>query len=99
VTLYDDPNRECVGLEPIWSGTGDNVPTASGATAGTPGTWTPPGTDAPASVAELQSSGITASPATLWTEGQYVQTTTSGAAGQAYWSGSAWTGGKAPAAG
>jgi hypothetical protein len=23
MTLYDDPNREAVGLEPIWTGAGD----------------------------------------------------------------------------
>ena len=26
MTLYDDPNREAVGLEPIWENSGDNVP-------------------------------------------------------------------------
>ena len=25
-TQYDDPNRESLGLPPIWSETGDNVP-------------------------------------------------------------------------
>ena len=23
MTQFDDPNRECVGLEPIWTGAGD----------------------------------------------------------------------------
>ena len=26
MSTFDDPNRECVGLAPIWSETGDNVP-------------------------------------------------------------------------
>jgi hypothetical protein len=25
MTIYDDPNRESVGLEPIWTGAGDEV--------------------------------------------------------------------------
>lgn len=95
--MYDDPNRECLGLQPIWGGAGgDNVPQATGATAGIPGTWTPSGTDPANSPTEM--SGVTASPATAWTAGQYVQTATSGAAGRVYWNGTAWTAGAAPAA-
>jgi hypothetical protein len=71
---------------------------ATGATAGIPGTWTPPGSTPPATVAALQSSGVVASPATGWTAGQYVQTGTAGAPGQACWTGSGWVGGPAPAA-
>jgi hypothetical protein len=37
--------------------------------------------------------GITASPATAWTTGQYVVL---GDATHAYWSGAAWTAGQAP---
>jgi hypothetical protein len=68
---------------------------ASGATSGTPGTWT--GGAAPASVSALQSASpaIVANPSTAWTTGQYVQTATSGNTGQAYWNGTAWTAGKA----
>lgn len=69
---------------------------ATGATAGTPGTWTPGGSTPPTSVTSLQGSSITASPATAWTTGQYVQTATAGTAGQAHWSGSAWVSGTAP---
>jgi hypothetical protein len=58
---------------------------ATGATAGTPGIWTPAGADAPASLSAL--TGLAASPSTAWTSGQYVllddQT-------QAHWTGSAW---------
>jgi len=69
---------------------------ATGATAGTPGTWTPGGSNPPGDVASLQSSGIVASPTTAWTTGQYVQTITIGPSGQAHWDGSAWVTGTAP---
>jgi hypothetical protein len=72
---------------------------ATGATAGLPGSWTPAGSTPPASLADLQAgvpNAVTASPATAWTTGQYVQTATAGAAGQATWTGSAWVGGMAP---
>jgi hypothetical protein len=96
MSVYDDPNREAVGLAPIWTGAGDDTATATGATAGTPGTWTPPGSDPAESPATM--AGITASPATAWATGEYVQTGTSGAAGQVYWDGSAWLPGSAAAA-
>lgn len=67
---------------------------ASGATAGAPGTWTPAGSIVPANVNSM--GGVTASPATAWTIGQYVQTRTSGVPGQCYWNGSSWVQGKAP---
>jgi hypothetical protein len=75
----------------------DDAPiAATGAVAGIPGTWTPPGSAPPANVAALQSSSITATPATAWTIGQYMQTATAGVGGQAYWNGTAWTAGTAP---
>lgn len=67
---------------------------ATGATAGTPGTWTPAGSTPPANVSSM--SGITASPTTAWTTGQYVQTGTAGIPGQTHWSGTAWVAGTAP---
>jgi hypothetical protein len=73
------------------------VNSASGATAGTPGTWTPGGSTPPASVAALQAgtpNAITASPATSWTTGQYVQTGTAGAPGEAHWDGDSWEAGR-----
>lgn len=95
MTIYDDPNRECVGLSPIWGGADrDNVPQATGATAGTPGTWTPAGTDPAPNLAGM--AGVTASPASAWTTGQYVQTALTGAPGRVTWSGTAWVGGVAP---
>jgi hypothetical protein len=72
------------------------VSVASGATAGTPGTWTPSGANPPASVAALQSSGVTATPTAAWATGEYVQTGTAGPPGQAYWDGAAWVVGTAP---
>jgi hypothetical protein len=70
---------------------------ATGATAGIPGTWTPGGSTAPASVSALQGAApaIVASPASAWTTGQFVQTGTAGAAGQAHWNGTAWVSGAA----
>jgi hypothetical protein len=70
---------------------------ATGATAGIPGTWTPSGSAPPANAAAATSAGVTASPATLWTVGQYVQGSTAGTGGEMYWDGTAWTAGKAPA--
>jgi hypothetical protein len=67
---------------------------ATGATAGTPGTFTPDGADPPADVAGM--SGLTASPETAWTTGQYVQTATAGVPGRAYWTGAVWAAGVAP---
>lgn len=68
---------------------------ATGATAGTPGTWTPGGSTPPATVSALQSSSVVASPNTAWTTGQFVQTGTAGAGGQAYWNGTSWAAGTA----
>jgi hypothetical protein len=69
-------------------------PPATGATAGAPGTWTPAGAMPPRDVYSL--AGITATPATAWTTGQFVRTRTAGAAGEATWSGTNWVGGRAP---
>lgn len=71
---------------------------STGATAGTPGTWTPAGSTPPASVSALiaASPAITASPASAWTTGQYVQTGTAGTPGQASWNGTAWAAGARP---
>lgn len=66
---------------------------ATGATAGVPGAWTPGGSTPPTTVANLIAgtpNAITASPATAWTAGQYVQTGTAGLPGQAHWDGAAW---------
>jgi hypothetical protein len=65
---------------------------ATGATGITsPGTFTPPGAMAPPNLAAM--SGVTASPATAWTTGQYVVL---GDGSQAHWNGTAWVAGVAP---
>ena len=68
---------------------------ATGATAGTPGTWTPAGSTPPSNAAGATSASITASPNTAWTTGQYVQGSTAGTGGEMHWSGTAWVAGKA----
>jgi hypothetical protein len=64
---------------------------ATGATAGTPGTFTPAGATPPANLAAM--TGIIASPATAWTVGQYVITAD---ANHCHWDSSAWVTGDAP---
>jgi hypothetical protein len=64
---------------------------AVGATAGVPGYFTPSGATVPANAGAL--TGLTATPASAWTTGQYVITADLLAA---HWSGSAWVAGKAP---
>jgi hypothetical protein len=66
---------------------------ATGATAGTPGTFTPSGAGAPATLAALQSGSVTASPTSAWTTGQHVLL---GDSSHAHWDGSAWVTGSAP---
>ena len=80
----------------IWGGGTPPAALATGATAGVPGTWTPPGSTPPATVAALQGSEIEAIPSTAWTAGQFVQTATAGPTGRATWTGAAWVGGVAP---
>lgn len=75
----------------------EETPTPStGATAGIPGSWTPVGSTPPATLAALQGGSVVASPATAWLLGQYVQTGTAGAPGEATWTGSGWVGGRSP---
>jgi hypothetical protein len=77
----------------VFDATGAIVPpvAATGATAGTPGAFTPTGATTPANLAAM--SGVTASPTTAWTTGQYVQT---GDAVHCHWTGTAWVTGNAP---
>lgn len=74
---------------------------ATGATAGIPGSWTPGGSQPPSNVANLIAgipNAVIASPVTAWTVGQYVQTSTVGTGGRAYWNGTAWVAGASPVA-
>lgn len=70
---------------------GGGPPAATGATAGTPGSFTPSGSTPPANLAALQASGIVASPNTAWTTGQSVNLGT----GSAHWDGDSWETGAA----
>jgi hypothetical protein len=88
----DAGNASQTGID--WNLTGfPNVDTgsvtATGATAGSPGFFTPSGATTPANLAALV--GITASPAANWTTGQYVITADLLAAN---WTGAAWAAGK-----
>jgi len=75
-----------------FDGSGDLVPvvTATGATAGTPGTFSPSGAMLPSNFAGL--TGVTATPTTAWTVGQHVIL---GDATHAHWNGTAWMAGNA----
>jgi hypothetical protein len=84
--------------EAYWDGTTWNagrtpavVIPATGATAGSPGSFTPSGATAPANLAAL--SGVTASPTTAWTTGQRVVL---GDSTTAHWDGTQWAAGSAP---
>lgn len=63
---------------------------ATGATAGTPGTFTPANSWAPDNLAGM--SGVTASPLTAWTTGQYVEL---GDGSLAHWNSTTWVAGAA----
>jgi len=65
---------------------------ATGATAGSPGQWTPAPAYGPEDLADL-TPAIVASPTTPWTSGQFV-TLEDGTF--AHWDGTAWAAGKAP---
>lgn len=69
--------------------------TATGATAGTPGTFTPSGATPPANLAAMGT--VVANPATAWTTGQYVVRGDTGAAdqGKCYWDSDSWESGAA----
>lgn len=77
----------------LWQNETPPVVPATGAIAGTPGTWTPVGSTPPATVANLIAgvpNAVVANPATAWTTGQRVNT---GDGANAYWSGAAWLAG------
>jgi len=64
---------------------------ATGATAGTPGTYTPSNSYGPDDLASA--TGLTASPTTAWTSGQFIVLEDGTFA---HWSGTAWVAGKTP---
>jgi hypothetical protein len=67
---------------------------ATGATAGSPGTWTPSGARPPSTLAGC--AGLTASPATAWTTGQHVLL--ADGTTHVHWNGTAWASGNGTAA-
>lgn len=81
-----------IGFVSIAGWTPAPPPAATGATAGTPGTFTPAGSTIPANLAAM--TGLTATPATTWTTGQSVVL---GDASHASWNGTAWVAGPATA--
>lgn len=87
VTYVAPPEPSCGGAPLV-------IPDATGATAGTPGTWTPNNADEPNSLTDLQNAApaIVASPTTAWTTGQYVRLDDGT---NAHWTGTAWAAGKA----
>ena len=68
-------------------------PVATGAVAGSPGTWTPAGGTAPTDLAAM--SGVAATPSTAWTTGQHMVL---GDASHCHWDGADWVAGDAAAA-
>jgi len=64
----------------------------TGATAGTPGAWTPPGSDVPSTLAEANALGLSLGAA--WTGGTYLPLDP---VGTVYWDGTAFVLGVAPA--
>lgn len=73
--------------QPGWS---NNGPKSTSATAGTPGGFLPANSDTPNALASM--TGVTASPATAWTTGQYVVI---GDGSEISWNGTAWVNGRA----
>lgn len=77
----------------LFGADGEVVPVApaTGATAGTPGTFTPSGAATPTNNAAM--SAVVASPTSAWTTGQHVVT---GDAQHQFWNGTTWMVGNAP---
>jgi hypothetical protein len=72
------------------------APDATGAFAGSPGSWSPSGSDPPANFTAANTAGVEPLPTdTAWTTGQYVQGATVGASGEMYWNGTTWATGRA----
>jgi len=77
----------------VFDASGGVIPavSATGATAGVPGSFTPAGAQTPSNLASM--SAVTASPTSAWTTGQYVAT---GDGIHCNWNGTAWITGNAP---
>jgi hypothetical protein len=75
-----------------WTPPPEPPETATGATAGSPGTWTPAGASAPANLAAC--GAVTASPVSAWATGEHMIL---GDASACSWNGSTWIAGPAAA--
>lgn len=86
------------GSPPSWQPGKAGAKASTGATAGTPGTWTPapPASIPPWDVNDPKMSSVVATPSTAWTTGQWVQGQAGPGAGDVYWNGTIWVAGKAP---
>ena len=74
-----------------WVRTWPTVIAATGAVAGTPGTFTPVGAQPPANITAM--GAVTATPSSAWTTGQSVVLSD---ASHVHWSGTAWVAGTTP---
>lgn len=84
--LVHNSNNWTYAVTPL----GEIAVAATGATAGSPGSFTPEGATVPADLADLDD--VTADPATAWTTGQHVVLADDS---HAYWNGTAWAAGDA----
>lgn len=84
------PPESTIGLVPLDD---PDQSSATGVTAGAPGSFTPAGSVRPYDLTELRASSITASPLTAWTTGQHVIL---GDGSFAYWDSNSYEPGKAP---
>ena len=76
----------------VEGGTGAATVTPTGVTPGTPGSFTPGGSTAPANLTALQGMGALGE-STVWSSGQYVLL---GDSSHAHWDGDSWVTGNAP---
>jgi hypothetical protein len=82
------PNSQCVGVDVVGN-------MATGADAGSPGTWTPTGSTPPWDVYDPALHSVVANPQTAWTTGQRMVL---GNGSLCTWGGTDWVGGPAPLA-
>lgn len=92
VESWEDTRIMVVDVEPPQAGCGCYI-AATGATSGTPGAFTPTDAWAPEDIDDLRDSAVTASPATAWTAGSYVELDDGS---RAHWDGDTWEPGTAP---
>jgi hypothetical protein len=82
-TIWDESYPPSLFVPPVIEPTG--------ATAGTPGAWTPPGAQAPTTLAEANALGLSLGP--VWASGSWVDLA---GGGDIHWAGTAFAAGLAP---